>query len=32
LKNLQIDKHNWNHWWDKVCLSSIRVNPGWATH
>jgi len=30
LKHLQQDKKNWNHWWDKVCLSNVRVNPGWA--
>lgn len=27
---LQQNAENWNHWWNKVCLSTIKVNPSWA--
>ncbi len=30
LRWLQSDRRNWQHWWDKVCLSTTKVNPGWA--
>jgi hypothetical protein len=30
LRWLQSDCRNWQHWWDKVCLSTVKVNPGWA--
>ena len=30
LRWLQTDRRNWQHWWDKVCLSKTKVNPGWA--
>ena len=29
IKQLQSNKENWTHWWDQVCLSTVRVNPGW---
>jgi hypothetical protein len=30
LKEIQRHPHNWQHWWNQVCLSTIRVNPSWA--
>jgi hypothetical protein len=30
LRWLQSERRNWQHWWDKVCLSTTRVNLGWA--
>jgi hypothetical protein len=29
LKRLISHPHSWNHWWNRVCLSSTTINPGW---
>jgi hypothetical protein len=30
LRWLQTDRRNWQHWWERTCLSTTKVNPGWA--
>ena len=32
LRWLQSEQRNWQHWWQKVCLSTTKVNPGWAAN
>ena len=32
LRWLQSEQRNWQHWWEKVCLSTTKVNPGWAAN
>jgi len=33
LRWLQQDNRNWKHWWNKVCLTTTKLNPGWpSTH
>jgi hypothetical protein len=29
---LQRSHATWNHWWNAVCLSTVRVNPSWASN
>ncbi len=31
LRWLQQDHRNWNHWWNNVCLTTTKINPGWPT-
>jgi|GEM_PF-2650474 len=31
LRWLQSDRRNWQHWWNRTCLSTAKANPGWAT-
>jgi len=31
LRWLQSDRRNWRHWWERTCLSTTKVNPGWPT-
>ncbi|OPZ76647.1 MAG: hypothetical protein BWY79_01519 [Actinobacteria bacterium ADurb.Bin444] len=28
---LQSSPDNWQHWWNQVCLSTIKVNPSWVS-
>jgi len=32
LRWLQQDRRSWNHWWDNVCLTTTKINPGWPTN
>lgn len=29
---LQTQPNNWTHWWNQVCLSTVKINPGWPSH
>jgi hypothetical protein len=31
LRWLQQHRRNWNHWWDKTCLTPTKLNPGWPS-
>ena len=31
LKWLQHNPKNWTHWWNQVCLSTTKINPGWPS-
>ncbi len=31
LRWLQHDDRNWKHWWDKICLTTTKLNPGWPS-